>query len=129
MDDDKTVFVDDETEFVDNYVVCFRYVGFGEHPRCIEIYDKAEFTIGRFDPSVGIQQSDFEFEKKTVAISRRHAVIKKTSSGYSLTDLGSTAGTFVADNKLTSNTSIKLINGCKVSFGNAGADYIWEEHV
>ena len=85
------------------------------------------FTIGRFDAAIGRQQSSFEFEKKTKAVSRRHAVIERHEDGYKIIDLSSSAGTFLNGNKLPPNTPCELAQGSRVSFGNAGADYVWEE--
>ena len=85
------------------------------------------FTIGRFDAAIGKQQSSFEFDRKTKAISRRHAVIERYDEGYSIIDLSSSAGTFLNGHKLPPNTPCELDNGCRVSFGNAGAEYVWEE--
>ncbi|MBR2131657.1 MAG: FHA domain-containing protein [Oscillospiraceae bacterium] len=85
------------------------------------------FTIGRFDVSVGHKQSDFEFEKGTKAVSRRHAAIERDGDGYWIMDLSSSAGTFVNGEKLLPNMPKQLVRGCRVSFGTGGADYIWEE--
>ena len=85
------------------------------------------FTIGRFDAVVGIQQSNFEFDKKTKAVSRRHAAIERDTDRYRIVDLYSSAGTFIDGQKLPPNTPCELDRGCRVSFGNAGADYVWEE--
>ena len=108
----------------------FRYAGNGEHPRVIMVdiaADGGVFTIGRFDASVGSRQSNFEFDKKVKAISRRHAAVERKAEVYCIVDLSSSAGTFVNGRRLPPNTSIVLKNGCRVSFGNAGAEYIWEE--
>ena len=45
------------------------------------------FTIGRFDANIGKKQSSFEFDKKTRAVSRRHAVIERDTDGYKIIDL------------------------------------------
>ena len=105
-----------------------RYVGNGEHPRVIEVFIANEkmFTIGRFDASVGSKQSNFEFDKKTKAVSRRHAVIEQNADGYIIVDLNSAAGTFINGQKLSPNVPYKLEHGSRVSFGHSGADYIWE---
>ena len=109
-------------------VTGFRYAGSQDHPRTIEVTaaEGGIFTIGRFDPSVGKKQSDFEFDKATKAISRRHAVVERGAGGYSLVDLNSSAGTYVNGQKLTPNAPCLLESGSRVSFGNAGADYVWE---
>ena len=106
----------------------FRYIGSGEHPRLIEvgINDGGVFTIGRFDISLGAKLSSFEFEKKTKAVSRRHAVVERSGDDYNIVDLASAAGTFINGQKLPPNTPFKLNCGDKVSFGNLGADYRWE---
>jgi len=85
------------------------------------------FTIGRFDISIGRRQSSFEFDKSTKAVSRRHAVIERDGSGYNIIDLSSSAGTFVDGQKLPPNSQYRLRQGSRVSFGNAAADYVWEE--
>lgn len=107
----------------------FRYVGNGSHPRVIEVIieENGIFTVGRFDVSLGFKQSDFEFEKKTKAVSRRHAVVERDMDGYKLIDLNSQAGTFINGQKLRPNIAAKLERGCRVSFGYSGADYVWEE--
>ncbi|MCL2157781.1 MAG: FHA domain-containing protein [Oscillospiraceae bacterium] len=123
---------DDATQLLEDKAAAsarFLYAGSGEHPKTIELDFAAGdiFTIGRFDLSVGEKQSDFEFEPKTKAVSRRHAAIEKTEQGYFLVDLGSLAGTFLGGQKLPPNTPFKLERGCRVSFGFAGAEYIFEQ--
>jgi len=105
-----------------------RYIGRARMPQAIgiKIIEGEIFTIGRFDATVGKKQSSFEFDKKTKAVSRRHAVIERDSRGYKIIDLSSSAGTFVNDKKLPPNTPHELETGCRVSFGNSGADYVWE---
>ena len=105
-----------------------RYIGYAQLPPMIQIaIEEGEmFTIGRFDAAVGKRQSNFEFEKKTKAVSRRHAVIERDCEGYKILDLSSSAGTFVNNKKLPPNTPHGLEKGCRVSFGNSGADYVWE---
>ncbi len=122
---------DDVTQFdiSESGVSKLCYVGNGGHPNVI-VVDIAEggfFTIGRFDVSVGKQQSSFEFDKKTKAISRRHAVIKRDEEGYKILDLSSSAGTIVNGEKLIPNMPRKLESGSRVSFGHLGADYVWNE--
>lgn len=86
------------------------------------------FTIGRFDVSVGHPQSSFEFDKRTKAVSRRHAAIERQQDGsYVIVDLSSSAGTFVDGQRLTPNVPALLARGKRISFGTGGADYVWEE--
>lgn len=105
-----------------------RCVGRAQLPQYIEvdITDDQIFTIGRHDARLGKKQSSFEFEAKTKAISRRHAVIERTGSAFTIVDLSSSAGTFVNEKKIPPNTPTPLESGFRVSFGNMGADYVWE---
>lgn len=107
----------------------FRYVGYENHPRVIDvnIRENGIFTIGRFDPSVGVKQCSFEFDKRTKAVSRRHAAVERKGEKYFLVDLSSSAGTYINGQKLPPNTPVKLERGCRVAFGHSGADYVWEE--
>jgi pSer/pThr/pTyr-binding forkhead associated (FHA) protein len=92
----------------------------------INIKPGSVFTIGRHSASVGTKQSDFEFPVRTKEVSRRHAVIERSQSGYQIVDIGSSAGTYVNADKIIPNVSQPLSAGDKVSFGRAGADYTWE---
>ena len=105
-----------------------RFVGRANLPPSIQVLiaEGEIFTIGRFDANIGKKQSSFEFDKKTKAVSRRHAVIEKSANEYRIIDLSSSAGTYVNDKKVPPNTPINLETGCRVSFGNSGADYVWE---
>lgn len=109
--------------------VGFRLVGRAGLPQFIPVGIQAGecFTIGRFDVSVGRKQNDFEFDKSTHAVSRRHAVVERSPDGYSIQDLVSKAGTYLDGTKLTPNVPYPLARGRRVSFGTGGADYIWEE--
>lgn len=109
---------------------CLRLVGNPSLPSQIPVNLSPGdmFTIGRFDVSVGYRQSNFEFDKGTKAVSRHHAVIERQSSGgYTVTDLSSSAGTFVDGVRLTPNVPRLIQRGSRISFGTGGADYIWEE--
>ncbi|MCL2249069.1 MAG: FHA domain-containing protein [Oscillospiraceae bacterium] len=106
----------------------FKCVGKSELPQLIdvEIGEGDIFSIGRYDAALGKPQSTFEFDKKTKAVSRRHAVIERDIEGYKLIDLCSRAGTFIDGQKLPPNTPYQLAIGTRVSFGNFGADYVWD---
>lgn len=124
--------LDGATQLMDEEAggVCrFRLVGDPGMPReiVVDIPAGRAFTIGRFDVSVGRKQSDFEFEKGTKAVSRRHAAVEREESGYFVVDLASSAGTFVDGRRLTPNVPQPIGNGSRVSFGTGGADYIWVE--
>jgi len=106
-----------------------RLVGDNSLPKMITvpIQSGQSFTIGRFDVSVGQKQSDFEFEKRTKAVSRHHAVIERLGSGeYQLKDLASSAGTFINGTRLTPNVAYPINRNDKIGFGTCGAEYVWE---
>lgn len=122
---------DDATQLdMDVQGTCLRLTGAADLPGIIpvKLVPCGTFTIGRFDVSVGHQQSDFEFEKGTKAVSRRHAEIARMpDSSYRLSDIGSSAGTFLNGERLVKDVPRPLNPGDRVSFGTAGANYIWEE--
>ena len=92
----------------------------------VRVFGRA-FVIGRYDVSVGKKQCDFEFDKATKAVSRRHAAITRTGGGTTITDLNSRAGTFVNGRMITPGIPHTLKDGDRVSFGGMGADYVFEE--
>ena len=106
-----------------------RHYGVGDWPAEIPVALSigGVFTIGRFDVSLGRKNSDFEFGAKSKAVSRRHAAISRDDEGFMMQDLHSKAGTIVNGVKLESEIYYRLMSGFTVSFGTAGADYIWEE--
>ena len=104
-----------------------RLVGLKGLPETIPIRLSGQlFLVGRFDVSIGRRQCDFEFGKATKAVSRRHASIERTARGYAVMDLNSRAGTFVNGNRIAPGKPCPLHHGDSVSFGNAGADYVFE---
>jgi len=107
--------------------VVLRLIGDRNLPDIIPVTFKGQtYTIGRFDVSIGRKQCDFEFGRATVAVSRRHAAIEESPSGFAVIDLNSRAGTFVNGNRIKPGIQCAIVNGDLVSFGNAGADYIFE---
>ena len=109
-------------------IASLRLVGDKSLPKIIPIiFSGQTFTIGRFDITVGRKQFDFEFNQSTKAVSRCHAVIRLLESGCAIEDLNSRAGTYVNGIRLAPESQHLLKNGDKVSFGIAGADYVFEE--
>ena len=104
-----------------------RLVGLPGLPDAIPLsWQNQIFTIGRFDISVGHKQCDFEFGMSTKAVSRRHASIERTSHGFLITDLYSKAGTYVNGNRIPPGEPCSIQKGDLISFGCAGADYVFE---
>ena len=113
--------------------ICFhtpqlRYIGGLNHEPVILLPTEEGklFCIGRYDVSVGMRQSDFEFPPDTPAVSRKHAAIRLRGGVYYITDLNSRAGTFVNEQKLSPNVERPLAAGDRVSFGGGGANYVFE---
>ena len=119
---------DIQEESVGDADAVLKNIGQSNLPALIElnIKDGEVFSIGRYDAAVGRVQSSFEFDRTTKAVSRRHCVIEKEDAKYVITDLASGAGTFINGEKLSPNTPCVLVTGNKVSFGNFGADYIFQ---
>jgi len=90
------------------------------------VFKKQSFTIGRFDPIIGHKQCDFEFERSTKAVSRHHSAIERLSSGFAIIDLNSRYGTYINGERIPSDRQFLIKSGDKVSFGIAGADYVFE---
>ena len=104
-------------------------VGAQELPHVIPItfQGKQPFVIGRYDINIGRKQCDFEFGKTTKAVSCRHASFESTSFGTAIMDLESRAGTFINGEKIIPGNLHVVKRGDRVSFGTAGADYVFEE--
>jgi len=117
-----------QSVFLDRIGAWLRLVGSASLPPAIDvpITEGEVFTIGRFDTDVGTQQSSFEFDRKTKAVSRRHAALERIADRYNIIDLASSAGTFLNGQRLPPNTPCELKRGSMISFGNCGADYVWE---
>lgn len=110
-----------------SHIATLRLLGNNNLPNIIPlIFREQPFVIGRFDISIGRKQCDFEFERTTKAVSRRHAAIERLSSGFAITDLNSRAGTFLNGERIPPESRCAIKHGDKISFGIAGADYIFE---
>ena len=85
----------------------------GAHAGAKHTFDRAVVIAGRHPTS------DLLFDaNKDLDVSTRHAEFRGTSSGWTLHDLGSTNGTFVNGNRISSPTPLK--NGDTVAFGESG---------
>lgn len=74
-----------------------------------------EITIGRIPGN--------QFVVNDSKVSSRHAEIRPEGDGYTITDLGSTNGTFVNEQRLAPNTPYRLNNGDRVRFGDTTFNY------
>jgi len=104
-----------------------RLIGDKSLPEIIPlVFNSQLFTIGRFDVSLGQKQCDFEFDRSTKAVSRKHAIIERLQYGYAIIDVNSRAGTFIKGKRIEPGKRYPIVCGDYVSFGNAGADYVFE---
>ncbi len=123
--EDGLTLLEDETP----YGTYLGYIGHAMLPKTISVNIEigSIFKIGRVDVTGKIHNLNFAFPKSTKAVSRNHALIERKEGGYYLTDVGSTAGTYINTKKLPINTEFKINTGDKIAFGTSGADYIWNE--
>jgi len=90
-------------------------VYFAETTKPHEVRTEKEFVIGRrliptSEPMLDL--SDFDGFK--MGLSRRHAKIRKTETGYEIIDLSSTNGTWLNDQKLVPYTPYPLPNAARL---------------
>lgn len=72
-------------------------------------------AIGRGDPASGLRPNvDLSMDP---AVSRRHAEIRRTPSGYVIIDLGSTNGTIVNGRQIPRQQEVPLSNGDEIRMG------------
>ena len=90
----------------------------GLSPQCMPI-DAAELHIGRFDPaSNGAAAPPITGAAHDPALSRRHAVLRRTGDGaYAIEDLGSTNGTAVNGRQIAAGEPVALGEGDRVHLG------------
>ena len=85
----------------------------------IETRDDRQFMLGRkVTEDMGDAFVDLDpyggFEN---GVSRRHAMIHQTKNGYEITDLASTNGTFLNNQRLIPNEPYPLHNGAQLQLG------------
>ncbi len=79
-------------------------------------------VIGRFDPEMGPIDVDLAPLAEAVYISRKHAVIEFAEGAWTITDLGSSNGTFVlvpGEDFQRIETPTEIGDGDQLSLGNA----------
>lgn len=77
-------------------------------------------TIGRFDPTVGPIDVDMADIPEGSYVSRKHAKITETDGVYTITDLGSSNGTYVAkDGEFQKVDEAEIQSGDEIALGNA----------
>jgi len=78
-----------------------------------------ETTIGRADPVTGIRPDvDLAALDENRSVSRRHAKIIRTESGFAvIEEVGTVNGTFVNDQRIPTGTPVPLSNGDRLKIG------------
>lgn len=80
-----------------------------------------EFILKSGENSVGRENADILLTHNTV--SRRHAKITVQDSQVSVTDMGSTNGSFVDGRRLTGDESVEIKDGAELMFGSVTVKY------
>ena len=75
--------------------------------------------VGRFDPSVGPIDVDLAELPEGSYVSRKHAKIACDGKAWSITDLGSSNGTFVLKDDFEKVETAELSDGMEIALGNA----------
>ncbi len=77
-------------------------------------------VVGRFDATVGPIDIDFGSIEEGSYVSRKHAKITEEEGVFTISDLGSSNGTYVAnDGEFQKVESATIESGQEIAFGNA----------
>lgn len=82
-----------------------------------------EIVIGRLTEATSASESEAfldltSMHAATMGVSRRHVMIKRTSSGYEVTDLSSRNGTWLNAERLAPNKPYPLASGSQLRIGH-----------
>ena len=78
-----------------------------------------EITLGRRTPEQAPPTVDFtDHHGALLGVSREHAVIQPTARGYTITDLGSTNGTWVNGERLPAHKPRALVDNDQIRLGD-----------
>ncbi len=88
-------------------------------PDPVQLTGKAEYLLGRSDPKHDVQP-DLDlgaYGGQQLGVSRKHATLIQTDTGFSIRDLGSTNGTVVNGRVLAANQDWPLRDGDEIRLG------------
>jgi hypothetical protein len=85
--------------------------------------NRSEWLIGCADPNVFPDIDLTSFGGTATGVSRRHALLRYANSGWTITDLNSTNGTWVNTMRLAPNVPVPLTDQAKLRFG--GVDVVF----
>ena len=84
----------------------------------IAIRTDEEFVIGRQPGETSESMIDLsDMDGFSFGMSRRHAKIRRTQTGYEVIDLSSTNGTWMNDKRLVPNKAYPLVSGAMLRLG------------
>lgn len=88
-----------------------------------KLIDTSPIRIGRRDPRQNhFPELDLAEHDKGIA-SRNHAIIKRNGDNYTITDLGSTNGTFLNGKRIAANAPQPLRTGDKIKIGEVEMEF------
>jgi hypothetical protein len=91
-----------------------------EDGKPIAVVEEKVFLLGRRSPELDTQEPLIDlmpYGAIELGISRMHAMIRRTKDGYKITDLGSSNGTWLENQRLTAKQAYPLASGDRVRLG------------
>jgi hypothetical protein len=91
-----------------------------EDGKPIAVVEEKVFLLGRKSPDIESQEPLIDlmpYGAMELGISRMHAMIRQTKNGYKITDLGSSNGTWLENQRLTAKKAYPLTSGDRVRLG------------
>lgn len=91
-----------------------------EDGKPIAVVDEKVFLLGRRSPELDTQEQLVDlmpYGAVEMGISRLHAMIRQTRDGYKITDLGSSNGTWLENQRLAAKQAYPLESGDRVRLG------------
>jgi hypothetical protein len=91
-----------------------------EDGKPIAVIEEKVFLLGRKSPELDTQEQLIDltpYGAVELGISRMHAMIRQTKGGYKITDLGSSNGTWLENQRLTAKQAYPFSNGDRIRLG------------
>ena len=91
-----------------------------EDGKPIAVVEEKVFLLGRRSPDLDTQEQLVDlmpYGALELGISRLHAMIRQTKDGYKITDLGSSNGTWLENQRLTAKKAFPLNSGDRIRLG------------
>jgi hypothetical protein len=91
-----------------------------EDGKPIAVVEEKVFLLGRKSPELDTQEQLIDltpYGAVELGISRLHAMIRQTKAGYKITDLGSSNGTWLENQRLTAKQAYPFAHGDRIRLG------------